>query len=119
MLCCSVALIFLRSTISELFSDNVVVIGISSSLLLIAAFFQLFDGLQVIALGALRGMNDNKIPTALALIAYWGIALPACYFFAFTEGMGANGVWCGLSAGLFAAALMLIIRFNYISKKII
>lgn len=115
----AVILVIGRTAISNSFSDNIHVSEIASSLLLIAAFFQLFDGLQVTALGALRGVNDTTIPTTITLIAYWGIALPCSYLLAFKAGLGPNGIWYGLSIGLAAAAVMLILRFNYVTRKIV
>ena len=117
MFVCAIVLLVTRGSISAAFSKNDHVIGIASSLLGIAAFFQLFDGLQAVALGNLRGVNDTAIPTTITLIAYWGIALPASYLLSFKAGLGPNGVWYGLSVGLFASALMLLIRFEFISRK--
>jgi MATE family multidrug resistance protein len=88
-------------------------------LLIVAGLFQLSDGIQVIGLGALRGMSDVKIPTIITLIAYWGIGLPLGYFFGFTMGQGALGVWYGLWAGLSIAAILLYYRFNNLTKKLI
>lgn len=119
MILCMLVLFFFRDPIAAAFSDDPEVIVIASSMLFIAAIFQLFDGLQVVALGALRGMNDNKIPTWIALLTYWVISLPCCYYLAFTLGYGAEGIWYGLSIGLFAAAVMQLYRFNYISKRIV
>ena len=101
------------------FSKDIEVISIASSLLVIAGFFQLSDGIQVVGLGALRGLKDVKIPTLITLVAYWVIGLPLSYFFAFKLFWGVQGVWYGLLAGLSAAAISLFLRFNYISKKII
>jgi MATE family multidrug resistance protein len=113
----SITLVFSRGYISHAFSTNPAVIPIASSLLLVAALFQLVDGLQAVALGALRGVNDTRIPTTLTLIAYWVIALPACYLLAFTAGLGPDGIWYGLSIGLFSSAVMLLARFNWVSKR--
>jgi MATE family multidrug resistance protein len=101
-----------------LFSKNEEVIGISASLLVIAAFFQLSDGTQVVGLGALRGIKDVRIPTIITLIAYWVIGLPMSYVLAFKMDLGVQGVWYGLSIGLTIAAVLLFWRFNIVSKKI-
>jgi len=87
-------------------------------LLVVAGLFQLSDGIQVVGLGALRGMSDVKIPTLITLIAYWIIGLPLGYLLGFTLNLGAMGVWFGLFAGLSMAAIFLFIRFNILSKKL-
>ena len=91
--------------------DNREVAQIAAGLILIAAFFQLSDGIQVVALGALRGISDVNIPTLITLIAYWVIALPMSYVLAFPMKMDVTGVWIGLSVGLAVSALLLTIRF--------
>ena len=101
-----------------LFSKESNVISISSSLLIIAAFFQLSDGVQVVGLGALRGVKDVKIPTIITLFAYWVVGLPMSYVFGFKLNLGVEGIWYGLSLGLTIAAVFLLWRFNYVSKRI-
>jgi len=116
--CCALCFILFRNQLPTLFNKDPEVISIASSLLVIAAFFQLSDGTQVVGLGALRGVKDVKLPTFITLIAYWVIGLPCSYFFAFKLHLGVDGVWYGLSLGLTIAAVALFFRFNYISKKI-
>jgi len=111
-------MIVFRNFLPTLFNNEQEVIGISASLLVIAAFFQLSDGVQVVALGALRGMKDVKIPTFITLFAYWIIGLPFSYIFAFKFNFGVQGIWYGLSLGLGTAAVLLFLRFNYVSKRI-
>ncbi len=110
--------IIFRNFLPTLFNKDADVIAVSSSLLIVAAFFQLSDGVQVVALGILRGIRDVKIPTFITLISYWIIGLPVSYLFAFKLGMGIMGIWYGLFLGLTSAAVLLFLRFNYISKKI-
>ncbi len=110
--------ILFRNYLPLLFNNNADVIAVSSSLIVIAAFFQLSDGTQVVGLGALRGMKDVKIPTVITLIAYWVIGLPMSYVFAFKFNLGVQGIWYGLSLGLGVAAVLLFLRFNYVSKRI-
>lgn len=110
--------IIFRNVLPTLFNNDLEVIHISASLLVIAAFFQLSDGVQVVGLGALRGVKDVRIPTIITLVAYWIIGLPMSYTFAFKYNMGVQGVWYGLSLGLIIAALLLFFRFNYVSQKI-
>jgi len=119
MFICAVMFILLRNELPSYFSKESDVIEIASSLLIIAAIFQLGDGLQVVALGALRGLQDTVWPTVIALIAYWIIGLPVSYLLAFKLNYGVQGIWWGLCAGLFAAALLLFLRFNAVSRKVI
>jgi MATE family multidrug resistance protein len=99
--------------------DNTEVVGIASKLLILAAIFQLSDSMQVVILGALRGLQDVKIPTIITFIAYWVIGFPISYFLGKEEVYGSLGIWLGLLAGLTSAAIMLYIRFNYLTKKLI
>lgn len=115
---CAASFIVLRNFLPTFFNKDAEVISISSSLIIIAAFFQLSDGIQVVGLGALRGIKDVTVPTIFTLIAYWVIGLPLSYFFAFKMNLGVQGVWYGLSLGLTLAAVSLFFRFNYISKRL-
>ncbi len=99
-------------------ADNTVVIAMAAELLLVAAFFQISDGLQVVILGALRGLQDVKIPTAITFIAYWLIAFPVSYYLGLRTELGSTGIWIGLLLGLTASAIMLYLRFNYLTRKI-
>ena len=114
----SVCFLLFGNFIAEGFSSDTGVVAIAASLIFIAAFFQIFDGMQVVALGALRGMEDTKIPTTITLISYWILGIPFCYLFAFVLSFGAQGIWWGLSIGLFVAAVLLLLRFNFVSKKL-
>ena len=100
-------------------ADNTEVISIAAKLLLVAAVFQISDGILVVVLGALRGLQDVKIPTFITFIAYWIIGFPISYFLGKETILGSVGIWIGLLAGLTASAIMLYIRFNYLTKKII
>tara|TARA_R110002049_G_scaffold306173_1_gene504179 strand:- start:10811 stop:12148 length:1338 start_codon:yes stop_codon:yes gene_type:complete len=99
--------------------DNTEVIIITAELLLIAAFFQISDGIQVVVLGALRGLQDVKIPTAITFVAYWLIGFPICFYLGLYTPLKSMGIWIGLLAGLTASAIMLYIRFNILTKKLI
>ncbi|MDH5414266.1 MAG: MATE family efflux transporter [Flavobacteriaceae bacterium] len=100
-------------------ADNYEVIALAAKLLLVAAVFQISDGVQVVVLGALRGLQDVKIPTIITFIAYWIIGFPICYFLGREDMYGSVGIWIGLLAGLTASAIMLYFRFNYLTKKLI
>ncbi|HEX3387160.1 MAG TPA: MATE family efflux transporter, partial [Mucilaginibacter sp.] len=94
------------------------VIDIAAQLLIIAAFFQLFDGTQVVGLGILRGMGDVNVPTICTLIAYWIVGLPVGYLLGIQFKMGVTGVWYGLVMGLLTSSLLLFVRFQFISRKL-
>ncbi|MCW3083843.1 MAG: efflux family protein [Bacteroidetes bacterium] len=115
---CATCFILFRELLPTIFNKDPEVISIASSLIVIAAFFQLSDGTQVVGLGALRGVKDVKLPTLITLIAYWAIGLPMSYILAFKFNLGVQGIWYGLSLGLTIAAVLLFLRFNYVSKQI-
>jgi MATE family multidrug resistance protein len=99
--------------------DNTEVISIASNLLVVAAIFQISDSIQVLVLGALRGLQDVKIPTVITFISYWLFGFPISWFLGKEEVYGSFGIWMGLLAGLTTAAILLYIRFNYLTKKLI
>ncbi|MGB7786594.1 MAG: MATE family efflux transporter [Salinimicrobium sp.] len=115
----AVGFILLKNWLPTLYIDNAEVILLAGQLLIVAALFQLSDGLQVVILGALRGLQDVKFPTLICFVAYWVIAFPVSYFLGSEENLGSMGIWFGLLAGLTASALMLYLRFNYLSKKML
>ena len=100
-------------------NDNKEVILLASKLLLVAAFFQIFDGLQVAILGALRGLQDVKIPAFITFVSYWIVGFPVSYYLGLYTSLESVGIWIGLFTGLFVASILLYIRFNYLSKKLI
>jgi len=101
------------------YADNMEVISIASKLLIAAAFFQISDSIQVVVLGALRGLQDVKIPTILTFISYWMVGFPVSYFLGKEEMYGSFGIWLGLLAGLTTASILLFIRFNSLTLKLI
>jgi MATE family multidrug resistance protein len=117
MFSCALLFIFCRHLLVQLLTEDPLVIDIAGGLLVIAAVFQLSDGLQVVGLGALRGMNDTKFPTFLTLIAYWGIGLPCSYLFGLALGYGISGIWYGFVIGLTFSATGLLWRFERLSRK--
>ncbi len=98
--------------ITSAFTPAPDVAALAAQLLVVAAFFQLFDGGQVISVGALRGLHDVRVPTVITFIAYWVISLPLGYWLAFHTSLGAVGLWTGLAVGLGCAALLLGWRFH-------
>ncbi len=103
--------------IAEL-ADNTEVASIAATLLLIAAVFQISDTIQVVALGALRGMQDVMIPTVITFVAYWMVGFPISYYLGLYTDYGSKGIWIGLLAGLTVSGVLLFMRFNYLSKKL-
>ncbi len=119
MSACALVFILFSQSLPTLYIDEPNVIAMASSLIIVAGLFQLSDGIQVVGLGALRGMSDVKKPTIITLIAYWGLAIPISYVFGFVLDMGPEGIWYGLLTGLSIAALLLFVRFKLLSKRFI
>ena len=111
--------ILLKDLLPVFYIDNAEVISLAAQLLIVAALFQLSDGLQVVILGALRGLQDVRYPTLICFFAYWVIGFPVSYLLGKENAMGSIGIWFGLLAGLSASSILLYIRFNYLSKKLI
>ena len=111
--------LFLNMSDSTQMLDNEEIILITSKLLLIAAIFQISDGIQVVVLGALRGLQDVKIPMYITFVAYWVIGFPISYYLGKYTELKAVGIWIGLLAGLTAAALFLYIRFARLTKRLV
>jgi multidrug resistance protein, MATE family len=119
VLMCITALLFTfcNNLLPYLFTTDKAVIVFAAQLLILAAFFQLFDGTQVVGLGILRGMGDVKIPTVITFLAYWVVGIPVGYWCGVKQGLGAMGVWYGLVLGLMVASILLFVRFNRLSKR--
>jgi len=98
------------------FTADAAVITLAAQLLAVAALFQLFDGTQVVASGALRGLTDVKVPTVITFIAYWLVSLPMGYLLAFHTPLGPLGIWIGLASGLACAAVLLAGRFHRLTR---
>lgn len=115
------ALLFLlgRNVLPALYTDDAEVIALASSMLVYAAFFQISDGLQAVAAGALRGVQDVRIPSVIAFVSYWLVMLPACYLLTFTFGLGLKGIWMGFIIGLSVAAVMQLLRFKWIVPRLV
>jgi MATE family multidrug resistance protein len=118
MATCGLLLIFLRDVLAALYINDLAVQNMAASLLIIAAAFQVSDGLQAVGLGVLRGLTDVKIPTLVTFFAYWLIAIPLGYVLGFTLGLGVYGIWYALLIGLTLAAVLHIFRFRNQLKKI-
>jgi len=114
------AIIFIvgRNVLPTIYIDNVDVISIAAPLIVIAGFFQLSDGVQVVFIGALRGLQDVKMPTVFIFFAYWIIGLPLGYYLGFKAGFGSVGIWYGLLTGLTVTAIAMFIRFRRLLGKL-
>jgi multidrug resistance protein, MATE family len=119
MACTAIVFFVFKDFLPSLYIDDLSVIKLSASLLVIAGLFQLSDGIQVVGLGALRGLSDVKLPTYFTLIAYWVIGLPLGYYFSFYLGLAEQGIWYGLLIGLTITGLLLLYRFHSLSKKLL
>ncbi|MGA9238487.1 MATE family efflux transporter, partial [Robiginitalea sp.] len=100
-------------------ADNMEVLAIAARLLLVAAFFQISDGVQVVVLGALRGLQDVKVPTLLTFIAYWGIGFPVSFYLGLHTPLKSTGIWIGLLLGLTASSIMLYLRFRFMTQRLL
>jgi MATE family multidrug resistance protein len=114
---CALIFILLNKVLPYAFTDDLQITIITSKLLIIAAMFQLFDGLQVVFIGVLRGVEDFKFPTLITLIAYWVIALPLAYLLAFINKMGVYGIWYALLISLIFVALTLYFRIRILIAR--
>ena len=110
--------LYLDGNATEISSDVLTVVEIASDLILIAAFFQIADGLQAVVLGALRGIQDVIIPAFLIFISYGAIGFPISFYLGLKTECGASGIWMGLLTGLTLSALLLLLRFQYLSQKL-
>jgi MATE family multidrug resistance protein len=107
---------FGRHLLPLAYTSEMEVLQIAASLLVVATLFQLPDGLQATALGALRGAKDVRVPTAISFLAYYIIALPLEWFLGTHLGYGAIGVWLALAVGLTVSAWLLTLRFYRVVK---
>jgi MATE family multidrug resistance protein len=103
-----VAFVLLPEWIARVFTNDAATVASAASLLGIAAVFQLFDGIQVSATGALRGLGDTRTPMLTNLVGHWFLGLPLGCYLAFQAGTGVTGVWVGLCVGLIVVALVLL-----------
>jgi MATE family multidrug resistance protein len=119
----TLAVIFGRFEIARFFFGEAVesggaVIELTATLLMVGATFFVADGIQTVAAGALRGMNDTRLPLLFAAVSYWLIGFPAAYGLAFRTELGAAGVWVGLSCGTAVYAILLILRFRLLARHL-
>jgi MATE family multidrug resistance protein len=113
MLLSALTFISIPRQLAELYTTQGGVLLLAMQLIPVAGIFQVFDGLQVVAGGILRGAGDTRIPMLINLLAYWIVMMPLCLFLGFRTSLGAVGLWYGLAAGLGAAALLLLGRIHH------
>lgn len=113
----AVALIAFPRFLAGLYTDSADVLRIAVLLLPIAGVFQVFDGAQVVALGALRGLGDTRMPMLVAMVGFWGLGIPASLWLGFGAGLGAEGLWWGFVVGLGIVAAFLLLRLRAHAQK--
>lgn len=92
-------------------------VSLVATLLVVGATFFIADGVQTVVAGALRGLNDTRVPLIFAAVSFWLVAFTACWVFGFTLGLGATGIWIGLSVGLAVYAVLLTWRFHLLTAR--
>lgn len=115
---CGILFVLFRYQLTALYISDPQVQRVAAGLLIIAAAFQISDGLQAVGLGILRGLTDVKVPTLVTFFAYWLVAIPGGYLLGFTFGMGPKGIWYALLVGLSIAAVLHFIRFRGLTNRI-
>ena len=102
--------LIIPGVLASIYTPDLEVIGLAATLIPVAGVFQIFDGLQAVGSGVLRGVGDTLAPMLVNLVGFWMIGLPISYYLAFPAGLGPLGLWWGMAVGLGAVALFLLIR---------
>ena len=110
MACTAVLFLFAPGLLAGLYSRDAAVLGLAAALIPLAGVFQVFDGIQAVSSGILRGLADTRTPMLIGLLGFWVVGLPISLWLGFRTSLGAVGLWWGLVAGLAAVALLLLIR---------
>jgi len=119
MSCAGLTLFLFGRTIARVYTPDPAVVSAGATLLLIAAVFQLFDGLQVVATGALRGAGNTRMAMLVNLAGYWLIGLPLGAWLCFSRKMGAAGMWLGLCLALILIGIILLAAWSRVIKQMI
>ncbi len=106
-----------RNLLPQIFTNDNEVVMLTAQMLIICAFFQLFDGFQVVLAGSLRGLADVQVPAVITFISYFMISIPFSYFAAFKWGFGAVGIWYGFPVGLATSSFLYYMRYLYITRR--
>ncbi|NIJ46172.1 MATE family multidrug resistance protein [Wenyingzhuangia heitensis] len=115
----AISFMSLRTYLPWIYIDDREVVEIAAKLLIIAGLFQISDGIQVVVLGALRGLQDMIIPMWMVFISYWVIGFPVCYYLGILTDLGTFGIWIGLLVGLTVSSILLYIRFQHLTKRLL
>lgn len=113
----AVLLVTLPGPIARIYSTDEGVVAVAVELLFLAAIFQLSDGLQVSAAGALRGLKDTRGPMVVTVVSYWLLGLPFGYWLCFHRDLGPRGLWIGIIGGLTVAGVLLSGRFRDLARQ--
>ena len=105
--------IALPNQLAAFYTTQAGVLIVAARLIPVAGVFQVFDGLQVVAAGVLRGAGDTRVPMIISVVAFWIVMMPLCYLLGFHTSLGAVGLWYGLVAGLGSVALLLLLRIHH------
>jgi MATE family multidrug resistance protein len=116
MLCTGALFIFAPEPLASLYTPDTAVLALAALLLPLAGLFQVFDGLQVVAIGLLRGLGDTRMPMIVNVIGFWCIGMPVSLWLGFGLDYGAVGLWWGLVVGLVIVAVFLIARVRQREK---
>ncbi|QDK45920.1 MATE family efflux transporter [Bdellovibrio sp. ZAP7] len=116
---CGLGFLVFRHWFPTFYVNDPDVIAWAAQFFVVVALFEIFDGVQAVAIGALRGMSDTQWPSVIAFFAYWIMGLPGGYLLAFHLGVGPIGIWIGLLIGLIFASILLTYRFHRLSKRFI
>jgi MATE family multidrug resistance protein len=119
MVAIGLSLLTFREPLLRVFTQDGRLIAVGVRLLAIAAAFQLFDGVQAVATGVLRGIGDTRTPVLFNIVGYWVLGLPVGYSLCFRYGWGVRGLWIGLSAGLILVALALTVAWTRKARLIV
>ena len=114
----ALVIVVMNDQIAALYTTDVAVRQLAASLLLLAAIFQVSDGLQIGAAGALRGFKDTAVPMYLCLFSYWVVGFPVAYVLGVQRQLGPAYVWVGLIAGLSVSAMLLLTRYYFVSRRV-
>jgi len=115
---CGLVFITVPQWLVRFYTEDAKVVALGGIILMIAAFFQLFDGIQGVAIGALRGTGETRTAVLAHLISDWVIGLPVAWYFCFRRGWGAPGLWIGLSLAMILAGILLLIAWTRRLRKL-
>ncbi len=109
--------IVLPTQLAQLYTNSADVVALAALLLPIAGLFQVFDGLQVVSMGLLRGLADTRVPMLVSVVGFWCIGIPVSLWLGFARDLGARGLWWGFVAALGMVAAILLARLKYLERR--